>query len=119
MPVTPPSGFFWPLSGDVTQAWATWTRMMGQFGLININVGGNSTPDPALERRIVDEVASYGRQLGRISEALEALIEATVAKGGPEGERLDRSKLKSDDQITALRDFQKMLAEIKSLKAKG
>lgn len=115
----PPFGFFWPLSGDVAQAWATLTRMMGQWGFININVGGAGTPDPILERRIVDEVASYGRQLGRISDALEALIEATVSKDGPEGERLDRGKLRTDDQIAALLEFRKMLAEIKALKEKG
>jgi hypothetical protein len=89
MPVPAPFSFFWPLSGDVTQAWATWARMVGQWGLININVGGDSTPDPVLERRIVDEVASYGRQLGRISEALEALIEATVTEEAADGQRLE------------------------------
>ncbi len=119
MPVPAPFGFFWPLSGDVTQAWATWARMVGQWGLININVGGDSTPDPVLERRIVDEVASYGRQLGRISEALEALIEATVTEEAADGQRLDRSKLKRDEQIAALLEFRAMLRQIEAVKTKG
>ena len=118
-PRTTPFGFFWPLSGDVTQAWATWTRMMGQWGLININVGGHGTSVPALERRIVDEVASYGRQLGRISEALEALIEATVTEEVADGQRLDRSKLKRDEQIAALLEFRAMLRQIEAVKTKG
>ena len=116
MSAPPPFSFFWPLSGDVTQAWTTWARLMGQWGLININVGGDSTPDPVLERRIVDEVASYGRQLGRISEALEALIEATVTEDTADGQRLDRGKLKRDEQIAALLEFRKMLKQIEALK---
>jgi DNA-binding transcriptional MerR regulator len=31
------------------------------------------TPDPALERQIVTDVASYGRQLGRLLDAVDVL----------------------------------------------
>ena len=119
MPAPAPFGFHWPLSGDVTQAWATMVRTWGQWGLININVGGSGTADPVLERRIVDEVASYGRQLGRISEALEALIEATVTEDTADGQRLDRAKLKRDEQIAALLEFREMLRQIEVVKSKG
>jgi hypothetical protein len=65
----------WPLSGDVSQ-WINPTWWMGSFaqqlGFININE--TSSADPQLEQRIVAEVASYGRQLGWISEALETVI---------------------------------------------
>jgi len=65
-----------PLSGDVTQAfrwWASlWSQWMGQFGFININLAKSS--DPALERRIVENVAGYGRQLGRVTDVLDALL---------------------------------------------
>ena len=65
----------WPLSGDVSQ-WINPTWWMGSFaqqlGFININE--TSSADPQLEGRIVAEVASYGRQLGWISEAVETLI---------------------------------------------
>jgi hypothetical protein len=44
----------------------------GQFGLVNIDIG--ETPNQDLERKILDEVGSYGRQLGRIGDALEVLL---------------------------------------------
>lgn len=73
---TPANRYGFPLSGDVTQAlrWWTslWSQWMGQFGFININLAKSS--DPALERRIVENVAGYGRQLGRMIEVLEALL---------------------------------------------
>ena len=40
-----------------------------QFGLINIDLGNTAESD--LERKILDWVGSYGRQLGRIGDALE------------------------------------------------
>ena len=104
--------FFAPLSGPVTQMfdfWSNWFDQVGQIGLVNIDLG--NTPNPDLERKILDEVGSYGRQLGRLSEALEVLLdEATEAK------LLDRSKL-SDDQIVALHDFREMLAKVKDVKS--
>ncbi|GLS22582.1 hypothetical protein GCM10007874_56000 [Labrys miyagiensis] len=56
------------------QAINPWTFYQngGQFGLVNINLG--QTPRPDIEQSILDEVGSYGRQLGRIGEALEVLI---------------------------------------------
>ena len=64
-----------PFSGDVTQTINPWTWMSqfvgNQFGL-NINLGQSSAPE--LERLILDEVGSYGRQLGRIGDALLPLI---------------------------------------------
>ena len=44
-----------------------------QFGLINISIG--ETKHPEVEREILDEVGSYGRQLGHIGDALEVLID--------------------------------------------
>jgi len=73
---TPANLYGYPLSGDVTQAFRFWTSLwsqwMGQFGFININLAKSS--DPALERRIIENVAGYGKQLGRTIEALEALL---------------------------------------------
>jgi hypothetical protein len=43
-----------------------------QFGLVNINLG--QTPRPDIEQKVLDEVGSYGRQLGRIGDALEVLL---------------------------------------------
>src|ERR687885_737686 len=70
-----------PLSGDVSQDIdASLVRSVGdQLGFININAA--RSPDPGLERHIITEVASYGRQLGRILDALDVL----VRHGRPEG----------------------------------
>ena len=63
-----------PLSGDVTQA--IWTAFMSPFnnqvGLINVSVGQSSAP--AVEKQVLDQVGSYGRQLGRIGDALNVLV---------------------------------------------
>jgi len=76
---TPANLYGFPLSGDVTQTFRWWTSLwsqwMGQFGFININLAKSS--DPALERRIIENVAGYGRQLGRTLEVLEALLSHT------------------------------------------
>lgn len=74
-----PSLTKFPLSGDVMQTINPWTwwnnavnQLGGQFGLININTMASS--DPALEQSIVQNVASYGKQLGRIADVLNVLI---------------------------------------------
>jgi hypothetical protein len=65
-----------PLSGDVSQTINPWTWFLkavgSQFGLININLGKSS--DPELEQQILEEVGTYGRQLGQLGDALEVLI---------------------------------------------
>lgn len=43
-----------------------------QFGFINIDLGDTAEAD--LERKILDKVGSYGRQLGRIGDALEVVL---------------------------------------------
>jgi hypothetical protein len=50
-----------------------------QFGLVNVNLG--QTPRPDIERKVLDEVGSYGRQLGRIGDALEVLIDHVALDG--------------------------------------
>jgi hypothetical protein len=56
------------------QAINPWTFYQngGQFGLVNIDLG--QTPRPDIEQSILDEVGSYGRQLGRIGDALDVLM---------------------------------------------
>ena len=96
-----------PLGGAVTQAfdmWSNWFQNVGQFGFINIDLG--RTEKPELERHILNEVGSYGRQIGRLSEALEVLIDQA---------NLEPSQL-SDAQRAALHDFRKMLDEVKRCK---
>lgn len=43
-----------------------------QFGFININLG--QTPHPEVEQAILNDVGSYGRQLGRFGDALEVIL---------------------------------------------
>lgn len=62
-----------PLAGDVSQVMTWWAKSLSQqTGFININ--NVDAGDPDLETRITQEVASYGRQLGWIAEALVAVL---------------------------------------------
>jgi hypothetical protein len=63
-----------PLSGDVVQSINPFTAFMtgGQFGLVNINLGQSS--EPAVEADVLSDVATYGKQLGRIGDALIVLL---------------------------------------------
>lgn len=63
-----------PLSGDVVQSINPFTSFMtgGQFGLVNINMGQSSAPK--VEEEVLSDVASYGKQLGRIGDALIVLL---------------------------------------------
>src|SRR2546423_14114628 len=92
----------WPLSGDVSQ-WINPTWWMGSFaqqlGFININE--TSSADPQLEGRIVAEVASYGRQLGWISEAVETLIGCVRHAGLTDKLTAPRSSPSSDSTVSS------------------
>jgi hypothetical protein len=79
-----------PLSGDVTQAIDTaLIRSVGsQLGFINISEPASN--DPALERRIVENVASYGRQLSRLLDAVDVLIRH---RGGEPLDAVDQGAL--------------------------
>ena len=65
-----------PLSGDVVQSinpFTAWMSPIGsQFGLININLGQSS--EPKIEEEVLSDVGTYGRQLGRIGDALVVLL---------------------------------------------
>jgi hypothetical protein len=49
-------------------------RLWQPAGLININLGQSSAPE--VEQEILEDVGSYGRQLGRIGDALGGADEA-------------------------------------------
>ena len=65
-----------PLSGNVTQSINPWTWFFNpvgsQVGLVNIELGQSS--NPAIEEEVLSDVASYGKQLGRIEDALLVLF---------------------------------------------
>lgn len=86
------------------QAINPWTFMNqgAQFGLINVNLG--QTPRPDIEQKVLDEVGSYGRQLGRIGDALEVLLDHVKLEG------LDKN------EADALKILRGQLAEIRKIK---
>ncbi|MBC2667059.1 hypothetical protein H7F51_16190 [Novosphingobium flavum] len=84
----------------------TWNFDGDQIGLVNIAIG--ETKHPELERDVLEEVGSYGRQIGHIGEALEVLIDHFAGKEGlTPAERDALAVVKGD------------LARIRQIKARG
>ena len=77
----------------------TFSQQGGQFGLINIDLGGAADSD--LERKILKTVGSYGRQLGRIGDALEVLLKHVKLENLTSDERDALAILKG--QLAAVR----------------
>jgi hypothetical protein len=97
-----------PLSGDVVQSINPWTAFMSpigsQFGLININLGKSS--EPKIEEEVLSDVGTYGKQLGRIGDALIVLLAHLPAD----------VKLSAEEReaIEALDDMLRKIADIKA-----
>ena len=94
-----------PLSGDVVQSINPFTAFMtgGQFGLVNINLGQSS--EPKVEEEVLSDVATYGKQLGRIGDAVLVLIN-----------HLPENTALSQEDIVAIYDLKEMLADITKVK---
>ena len=94
-----------PLSGDVVQSINPFAAFMtgGQFGLININLGQSS--EPKVEAEVLSDVATYGKQLGRIGDALIVLLNHFHP----------RQPLSADEAgaIAALKDMLEQIAKVK------
>jgi hypothetical protein len=90
------------------QAINPWTFNLNgsQLGVVNIDLG--QTPDPQAERAILQEVGSYGRQLGHIGDVIEVI--------------LDHLKLKDKNLEPAEKDaidiLRGQLAQIRQVKAR-
>jgi hypothetical protein len=93
-----------PLSGDVLQNINPWNWFLkaGQVGLVNINLGRSA--DPGLEEDILNEVGSYGRQLGRMGDVLGVLLK-----------HVQPDKFSEEDSMK-IYAFKNQLAEIEKLK---
>jgi len=113
-----------PLSGNVTQTIDTGLfRAIGdQLGFVNINTNGSG--DPELERRITDQVASYGRQLGRVLDALDVLIRHTdLANLGQQDRHAvdELLRLRADVEAVKVKaaadDVDRLVAQIHALRA--
>ena len=96
-----------PLSGDVVQSINPFTAFMtgGQFGLININLGQSS--EPKVEEEVLSDVASYGKQLGRIGDALIVLLR-----------HFNPEQNLTEQEDAAIKALQDMLNEIAKKKEK-
>lgn len=71
-----------------------WNLEGSQFGFINVTLG--ETKHPEVERAVLEELGSYGRQLGHIGEALEVLIDHFHDKDLTQQEKDALSILKGD-----------------------
>ena len=94
------------------QAINPWTfyQQGAQFGFINIDLG--QTPHPEAEQAILDEVGSYGRQLGRIGDALEVLLKHVNLGALSRAEQDSLDILKG--QLAAARNVkQRVIADLK------
>jgi hypothetical protein len=96
-----------PLAGNVVQSINPFTSFFSafgnEFGVVNINLGKSS--DPAVEAAVLSDVASYGRQLGRIEDVLIVLL----AHFRPE-------RPLSPAENKAIEDLRRMLADIADVK---
>jgi hypothetical protein len=65
-----------PLSGDVVQSFNAFSPAFSAIGnqvsVVNINLGQST--DPAVEQEVLSDVGTYGKQIGRISDALIVLL---------------------------------------------
>ena len=86
----------------------TFYQQGAQFGFINIDLG--QTPHPEVEQSILDEVGSYGRQLGRIGDALEVLLKHVKLEGLSQTE---------EDALDVLRGQLASVRQVKQRTLKG
>ena len=97
-----------PLSGNVTQSINPWTwlfnPMGSQVGLINIALGKSSDPD--VEQEILSDVASYGKQLGRIEDALLVLLD-----------HFRPERPLTDEEEKAISELRSLIDEVAAVKA--
>ncbi|HZR74853.1 hypothetical protein [Bradyrhizobium sp.] len=96
------SVFKLPLSGDVSQ-WINPITAWWSGNQISINLGESGSPDT--EAEILRRVGTYGRQLGRISDAMVVLLKHLP----------DRASLPADER-KALDAFEKMADDIADIK---
>jgi hypothetical protein len=103
------SGGTGPFSGGVAQnilPWNWFNSFTGnRFSWFTVNLGRSSAPE--VEADILDNVGSYGRQLGRIGEVLEVLVA-----------KLPRDTL-TEDERAAVEDFSSQMREIKRIKERA
>lgn len=99
-----------PLSGAVTQAinpWELWIKSISsQMGLINIR--NTTSSDPEFEQKVIQDIASYGKQLGKINDVLMAFINNPNLE-----EMFDKM---TEEQKQAINEFKHIVSEIEQMK---
>ncbi len=92
---------------DATQNINPWSWMTSfahnQFSLFTVNLGTSAAPQ--VEAAILENIGSYGRQLGRIGDVIEVLVK-----------RLPRDALTADE-LAAVEDFNSQQRAIRKIKA--
>ena len=120
-----------PFSGNVQQAINPWQWWIGALTPMNglINITQYESSNPKLEEEIIQHVAGYGKQLGKLVDAVSVLVELTDTK------KLNTDQKKALQSLTELADalhavksqhhyqtltpaqWEKILEELKKLKA--
>ena len=78
------------------------------FNLFNVNLG--DTSNAKVEEQALEQVGSYGKQIGHLAEALEVVIRKL---------QLPESKELSQDDRDALRIFLGDIAAVQKIKSKN
>ena len=96
-----------PLSGNVTQSINPWTMLFNpigsQVGLVNIEMGQSSRPE--VEQQVLEDVGSYGKQIGRIEEALIVLLD-----------HFKPSRPLTDQEQQAIGDLRELVSQVEKIK---
>lgn len=87
---------------QLTQTINPWSWTFGDISLFSINMGKSAAP--GVEARVLDEVGSYGRQLGRIGEALTVIIGWAETQGMPEHKAIAALKLQLEHVDVIVRE---------------
>jgi hypothetical protein len=96
------SVFKLPLSGDVSQ-WINPITSWWSGNTISVNLGESGSPEA--EAEILRRVGSYGRQLGKITDAMIVLLRHL-----PQGARLTQEE---KDAVAAFKKMADQIADIK------
>jgi len=98
-----------PLSLDMVQAVSPWTALWSPIGIrtgfANVTIGQSS--EPAVEADVLADVASYGKQLGRIGDALIVLLG-----------RFHPMTPLTEEETAAIDDLKNMLEQVAAVKDK-
>ena len=96
-----------PLSGNVTQSINPWTMLFNpvgsQVGLVNIELGQSTQPE--VEEEVLTDVASYGKPIGRIEDALVVLLD-----------HFNPSRTLTSQEQQAIDDLRELVTQVQKVK---